>query len=105
MPDDNVVPFRVPLKANEAIEIIRRATKNTGGYLGWSEHVWPQMVERGILNRQVLTVLEEGDLKKEPTWSDEFDDWVCVLSKFVSGRLVTVVVGVDGDAVTIVTAY
>ena len=63
------------------------------------------MVERGILNRQVLTVLEEGEMKSGPTWSDEHEDWVCVYSKFVSGRSVSVVVGIDGNAVTIVTAY
>lgn len=103
--EDNVVPFRVPLKADDAVEIIRNAAQDTGNLLGWSEHVWPQMVARGIMNRQVLTVIEEGELKGEPTWSPEHEDWVCLLSKFVSGRLVTVVVGVDGNVVTIVTAY
>lgn len=52
-----------------------------------------------------ITVLEEGLITDGPTWSSEHEDWVCVLNKFVSGRSVFVVVGIDGNYVTIVTAY
>lgn len=102
-----VIPLRRALTPEGALDAIRSAVAHSGAKLGWTDHVWPQMEERQIVARQVLTVLEEGSLKKGPNWSDEYQDWVCVLKKFVSGRTVTVVVGVDDGTkgVSIITAY
>lgn len=102
-----ILQFRRLLEASEAIQLVREAVANTGQMLGWSDHVWVQMRKRQIVNSQVLTVLAEGGLIKGPTWDEEYDDWACVLKKFVAGRSVHVVVGVHEvrREVTIVTAY
>ena len=67
-----------------------------------------QIKDRGILDIQVLAVLGSAtELEDGPTWDEEHDDWTCSLRKFVSGRRVTVVVGIDESRweVTIITAY
>ena len=104
---ENVVPFRRPLEAEAALELIRRSLEDTGRMLGWTDHVYDQMAERGIVTDQVLTALGEGALLKGPTWDPEHKDWVCVLKKFVAGRPVHVVAGVHEvrQEVTVVTAY
>lgn len=106
-PESNVVRFRRSLEREEAIQIIRSALLETGQRLGWTDHVWDQMRDRGIVNSQVLTVLEAGDVVKGPTWDDEYQDWVCIMKKFVAGRSVQVVLGIHAvrGEVTIVTAY
>ncbi len=103
----DVVPFRRALTPERALVIIRAAVEDTGRKLGWSDHVFKQMADRDIVDRQVLSVLSESELRTGPKWNDEHEDWVCTLRRFVSGRSVTVVVGIDESKqeVTVITAY
>lgn len=65
------------------------------------------MLQEDIVSGQVIAVLEDTKLQNEPRWDEDHEDWVCVLRKFVSGRYVTVVVGIDETQteVTVITVY
>jgi hypothetical protein len=102
----NVIAFPACRMTPEvAMRRIREAAENTG-LIGWCNHVFEKMGDE-IVTRQVLTVLREGDLKKGPTWNEEYQDWVCVLRKMASGRTITLVVGVyeRRAGITLVTVY
>jgi hypothetical protein len=105
-----IVPIRRPLTSAKALELIQGALADTGRFLGWTDHAIEMMRDkhRGIQDQQVLTVLREAtDLEKGPTWDDEHEDWVCVLHKFVSGRNITVVIGINATTreLTVMTTY
>jgi len=69
-----ILSFQASMTPQRALKKIRDAVGN-GLLLGWSTHALEKLGEE-IVMRQVLTVLEEGPLKKGPTWSEEFEDWV-----------------------------
>jgi hypothetical protein len=55
----------------------------------------------------VLTALEEAELREDPRWDHQHEDWICTLHKLVAGRRITVVVAVDSASgeVAVVTVY
>jgi hypothetical protein len=102
---NNVVPLRRPPTKERALELIRAAIGH-GGRLGWTEHVGEQLLERDIVDTQVLAVLAEAEIKSGPRWGLEYEDWVFTLTRIVSGRSVTVVIAIDEyHEVTVITAY
>ena len=100
-----IVPFPAKLTAEQAMKKIRRAGKVTD-LIGWSTHALEKLGDH-LVTRQVLTVFQAGELKKGPTWSKEYGDWVCVLHKIAAGRRVHIVVGVyeRREEVTLITVY
>ncbi len=102
----NVVRLRIAPTRAKALEIIRESVVSTK--LGWSYHgAFDKMYEADITAPQVLRVLSEAEIVDGPTWSEEHEDWVCILRKQVAGRSVSVVVGIDQETagVTVVTVF
>lgn len=101
----SVLPFRRPLTAAEAIEIVRGAVGTDK--LGWTDHALQQMDDRSISNRIVMTTLAQGSAKTDPVWNADHSDWVCVFQLTASGRNLKVVVGIDLDrrGVSVITSY
>ncbi|HEX4294786.1 MAG TPA: DUF4258 domain-containing protein [Rhizomicrobium sp.] len=101
-----IVPLRTQLTREGAEAIIRECIADTSR-LGWTDHATEQMDDRGIVDSQVLAVLEKGAVKTGPDFSEEHGDWVCVLRKVVAGKVVHAVVGIDAEkrCTTVITAY
>ena len=104
----DVVPLRrrpVALTIEDAERWIRAIVLDSKG-VGFADHALDQMIERDISSRQLWEVLRCGTIAKEPKWDGEHEDWVCVLKKVVSGRAVSVVVGLHSpNKMTVVTTY
>ena len=87
-----------------ALVLIRKAVKESR--ILWTEHCWERLLEHHIVDSQVLGVLEHSEIKTGPRWDERYEDWVFTLTRLVSGRIVTVVVGIDEhEEVLIITAY
>jgi hypothetical protein len=104
MVKDNVVPFRQQLTKERALTLIRKAVAEST--VLWSSHSWERMLEHHIVDSQVLTVMEQAEIETGPRWDERYEDWVITMTKLVSGRIVTAVVGIDEqEEVFVITAY
>ena len=102
----NIVRIRIAPSRSKALEIIRESMSSNK--LGWTYHAaFEKMALVDITSPQALGVLAEAEISDGPNWSEEHDDWVCVLKKHVAGRLVSVVVGIDEETadVTVITVF
>jgi hypothetical protein len=101
---DNVLPFRRQLTRERALVLIRKAVKESR--ILWAEHCWERLLEHHIVDSQVLGVLEHAEIETGPRWDEKYEDWVFTLTRLVSGRIVTAVVGIDEyEEVLVITAY
>lgn len=101
-----VIPFPRRWPRKEILALIREISLKTNN-IKWSEHAGERMAEREIGTRQVLDVMRNGRLRKEPAL-DEFGDWrIAVGKRSAAGQVVEVALalceGEHGKTLTVIT--
>ncbi len=81
-----------------------------GGRVTASQHAYDRMDEREITMKQVLRVLERGELVEGPAWCDDHDNWKFAMRADTAGQLVKVVatIYVDplmGQSIEVLTVF
>lgn len=103
-----VVSLPAVPKNGAAAEIQRIAREETENMFALP-HAQNRMIERGILFRQVLNVLRDGDLVSGPIWDpDKEQGWRCRFRRITAGFRVDIVAKLveRGDTcVLVVTAF
>lgn len=93
-----------PFSAHEAKEKI--LLKLNEGKYELSLHCrYESMPKRKIKQSDILNVLETGEIKREPEWSDEHQNWKYRLEGFDVDDEELTVVTVILDVVLVVTAF
>ncbi|WP_029030320.1 DUF4258 domain-containing protein [Salinarimonas rosea] len=88
-----VIPFPERPSRQELEARVRALAQNTGNINFEAPHFQERLQERGILMRQVLDVLRNGEAIHGPT-KDQWGDWRIKMRRLTAGRRVQVVVAV-----------
>src|SRR5262245_21551288 len=97
----SIIPFGMSREL--ALQRILRLVE--AGRYGREPRFADEMVLRGVMMRDVLSVIESGDLRKDTEY-EECGDWRCVLTKRVGGERIRVAVTLTGDSfITLFSTY
>ncbi len=91
-----LVPIGLPRPLAE--ELIHRLARE--GKVSWKMGFAFKLVERDFSMRQVIETLKGGSINEGPE-KDEYGDWRCRVKRRVAGRLVRVVVAINGESLLI----
>lgn len=100
-----IVPLRhpkAPPPLGELVKRVRELAKNSDNFGFVNPHVQLRMTQRGLVMRQILETLKQGEPISGPK-QDEHGDWRIKLKRNVCGRKVQVVVAVRDNSFSVVT--
>ena len=96
-----VVAIGLPRPHAEAL-IHRLAHENK---FGWGSDFTSKLRARSFTMRQVIETLKGGTINQGPA-RDEYGEWKCRIKRRVAGRLVRVVVAIQGeDWLTLISVH
>lgn len=99
----------LPVPKDEVVDIIKKIAKADDGRLALSEHCIQRMLERDILQRQVINCIRQGNPVRGPDWDTNIESgWKVTFERVCAGQAINVGVKLlerETDFVLVLTTF